>query len=507
MKGCFFLQRRFAYLGHVMALLLKERYGVNEFCGYVSLRSSYEFLRSQKEIAYTGLVLEEEIYDRYRDEPLDVELIRSLEAEYGLPNLWPYLLADRVIRSNQLVRAYPYDKSRYTHEEMMRLLQVTAKAVITFLDEQKPDFIVFSIVGNLGSLLLYHIAQKRGIRTFFIDCGRLETRYFFSERFEKSTFLHAAFDRRREATPNIEDAFRKEARRLVGEFQKDPKYYLVASAAAAHADIPGLPAGAGRPSAWKRLVRSIRWTFVSLAAYARDPHKTDYTTIHPLWELWDKMLRKFRKAFAYGNLFDRPVSGESFAYFALHSEPESYPMVLAPFYMDQLWLVKQIARSLPLDFKLYVKDHPAMLGFRPPAYYAEMKKIPNVRLLDPRTSGLELTRSARLVLTLTGTSAWEAVLLKKPAIIFGNMFYDCLSAVKRCHDIETLPSLVQEQLNAFSYDKDELIDFVAALLEESVPVDFVQIWDQEGGSDRERTKSQFGPLMDLLARKLGLAAV
>jgi hypothetical protein len=35
MKVCFYLQRRFAFLGHEMAVLLKEKYGVKDFCGYV----------------------------------------------------------------------------------------------------------------------------------------------------------------------------------------------------------------------------------------------------------------------------------------------------------------------------------------------------------------------------------------------------------------------------------------------------------------------------------------
>ncbi len=33
MKGCFLLQRRFAYLAHEIAKGLKEEYGMTEFCG------------------------------------------------------------------------------------------------------------------------------------------------------------------------------------------------------------------------------------------------------------------------------------------------------------------------------------------------------------------------------------------------------------------------------------------------------------------------------------------
>ena len=61
MKGCFILQRRFALIGHELAVLLRDRGEVDECCAYVHLRSSYDFLAGQKEISYTNLILDEEI--------------------------------------------------------------------------------------------------------------------------------------------------------------------------------------------------------------------------------------------------------------------------------------------------------------------------------------------------------------------------------------------------------------------------------------------------------------
>jgi hypothetical protein len=60
MKGCFVLQRRFAYLGHELAILLKGR-GVDEFCAYAHMRESSDFLKSQGDIGYKSIMLDEEI--------------------------------------------------------------------------------------------------------------------------------------------------------------------------------------------------------------------------------------------------------------------------------------------------------------------------------------------------------------------------------------------------------------------------------------------------------------
>src|SRR3989344_9429233 len=177
MKLCLYLQRRFAPIGHELAVMLRDTYGVREFCGYVETYESMQFLRSQKDIRYTGLLLEEDIVAQYKDEPLDYDYLDRIESAYGIPNLWPYINHDRVIRYNLFTRSYPQDKSRYTREEMLRMLQCTARAVEKFLDEEKPDAIFFSVVTGIGSFLLYEMAKKKGLKRLCLYNQRLEERY------------------------------------------------------------------------------------------------------------------------------------------------------------------------------------------------------------------------------------------------------------------------------------------------------------------------------------------
>lgn len=503
MKGCFYLQRSFAPIGHVMITLLKERYHLSDFCGYVLLRSNFEFLRTQKDIAYSALLLEDDVVAQYKQEPLDPVYLSFLEREYGIPNLWPFIMPDRVIRYNLYRRAYPNDVSLYSHEEMMRMVQVTARAVIDFFERERPDFIVFSVVGNLSSMLLYHIAKKKGIRTFIIEGPRIGIRYFFTDSYNNPAFLLRTLERIRTLSP-VQKPHYADAKDFLADFQKAPHYFLRASSAA-DSIMRSLTASRIRYFTFllpHKLLRSVRWTAHTFLQYFRNAHKDDYIVTRPWHELIDKIKRKTRIIRGYHDLYDEPVEGESFAYFALHTEPEAYPMVLAPFYTDQLWLAKQIARSLPLSYKLYVKDHPIMMGLRPRSYYTELKKIPNLRLINPSVSSFELIQKSKLTLTITGTTGWEAALLKKPVIIFGHMYYDWLSAVKRCVAIEDLPFLIKQQLEEFVYNQDELLDLIAACFEESVPADFTQMWDIEGGAEIQKNRERLVPLVDLLAKKL-----
>src|SRR3989344_9568640 len=154
MNVCLLLQRRFAYIGHFIATHLHEKYGVDNFCAYVYRRQGLTFLKKQTDIHYSTLLLDEELHAAYKKEELDLSYLQWLEKEFGIPNLWSYIEIDRIIRLNQFVREYPYNKSSYTHEEMMRLIQVRARAIIRMLEKEKPDVLICSVVGGMGALLL-----------------------------------------------------------------------------------------------------------------------------------------------------------------------------------------------------------------------------------------------------------------------------------------------------------------------------------------------------------------
>ncbi len=488
-----------------MAVLLKQEYGVNEFCGYVSLLTSYQFLKSQKDIHYTNLLLDEEVFDRYKNEQLDIEYIKNFEKQYGIPTLWPYICTDRVVRYGQLVREYPHDASQYSYEEMLRIFQVFSKAITEFLDKEKPDCFFISVVGSIASLLLYHICKKRGIKTLILDNAHIGNKYFLSECYDRSTYLSESFKLFQQNRLSAEDEnFRKQAADFLKQFQENPKYYFVNSDAySAFKSTASLsrhfrflsPAG---------IYRSLRWLWRQNKELIQGGYRNHYTTISPWNERWDKLRRKIRILIGYRDLYDPLDWSDDFAYFPLQSEPEAYPMLNAPIFMDQIWTVKQFARALPAHFKLYVKDHPAMFGFRRRSYYKELKKIPNVRLIDSSVDSLKLINRSKLVATVSGTAGLEAALLKKPVISFGKISYNLLPAVKRCENIEDLPVLVKSQIEDFVYNEKDTINFLAALFRESVDVDLAKLWDLEGGRIADRKTNELAPLVDLIAEKLNL---
>lgn len=503
MKACLLLQRTFAYVGHKLAIALKEKYGVKEFCGLVQIRSSYDFLISQKDLKYTSLLLDEDIHNQYKNEPLDLNYLKNLEKEYGIPNLWPYIAQDRALMFGTGNREYPYNTPLYSHEEMMRILQVTSRAIINFLEKEKPDFVFFAVIGSIGSLLLYQIAKAKNIPVFIGSVTRIDDNLILTNDYKNFNWAEEKFDN---LTKNKRDSLRiKEAREYIKKFREKPSpFYFVSDEQAKTNSLKALK--------WffsKNILRSLSWFFKLTYRFIANKKWLDYSEENPIAFATDRIKRKIRTLIGYERFYDPINFNEDFAFFPLHFEPEAALLLTAPFWTDQINLIKQIARSLPIHFKLYVKEHPSMVNYRPFSYYKELKKIPNVKLIHPAQSSFELIKNSKLITIINGTAGWESIVLKKPVIAFGDAFYNKLSTVKRSWDIEQLPYLVKQQLENFKYDEKELENFIGSILEESASIKMSEIWrigdvDPKGGISPEEEKYQIGLLASLLAKKLNL---
>lgn len=485
MKICLCLQRRFAYIGHALAERIHTQHSDISFCAYVYTRQSADFLRRQTLVPYTELLLDEDVHEAYKREPLDMDYLRSLERDYGIPNLWPYIELDRIVRHNQLVREYPHNTPRYTHEEMLRILQVKAKRVIEFLDKERPDVIFFSAIGAISLLLLYHIAKKRGIRTICLTLNFLPGKIALSDHYAYFNPPPAPIPR--EAL--------HEARRLISSFRERPTKYSDIHDPAKQRVTRREQFSFLRP---RNMLRSATWFFHLLGEHYRRRDRYDYSYIHPWWYAADRLRRKIRNLERVG--YDRFDPDAPYAFFPLQLEPEISLLLLAPFHTDQLHVIRQTAAALPVGYVLYVKEHPHMVPYRQRAFYREIQKIPNVKLLNPSVNSFDIVRSARLITTITGTVGWEATLLKKPVITFGDIFYNPLPNVRRCRAYEDLPQIVLEQLNRPAVDDDELTRFVAGALVSSAPVDLLYLWEKE--TDESKKRERLAPLSDALVHMI-----
>jgi hypothetical protein len=157
---------------------------------------------------------------------------------------------------------------------------------------------------------------------------------------------------------------------------------------------------------------------------------------------------------------------KDYYYYPMHTEPEAVVLYWGDgIYKNQVKLIENIAGQLPPGHYLYVKYHPVMKEERNYVDYKRIKAIPNVLLIGQDTPGKRITSHCKGLITINGTSGFEAVLLNKPVFVFGNSFYDLSDRVYKVNNIKEFRSILYSTLTKKFEDDENLIRFVDAFLQ------------------------------------------
>lgn len=135
-----------------------------------------------------------------------------------------------------------------------------------------------------------------------------------------------------------------------------------------------------------------------------------------------------------------------YVYFSMHKEPEVALNQHCPSMHDQSQLVRWVAANLPEGFDLVVKEHRFNHGRRSPKFYKTLSRLPNVVLVDGYASQYDLIKNSSLVLAITGSAGYEAMIFERPMIYMGPTFYDFAQNGSRVCSMEELASEIFEKL-------------------------------------------------------------
>jgi len=108
-------------------------------------------------------------------------------------------------------------------------------------------------------------------------------------------------------------------------------------------------------------------------------------------------------------------------------------------------LIEKIAFNLYSDEILLVKEHVSNFGRYSKQDYNRIKNLPNVFLLAPEENTKEILLYIDFVITLTSTVGFEALLLDKKAITFGDIFYNAHKNSFRARSVEEMRNFLDDQ--------------------------------------------------------------
>ena len=352
----------------------------------------------------------------------DVEYLKSFEQRYNI-NLCSITITDRVFDK--------YNKFYiFSRDEVLRILELECKFFENVLESSEPNFLMIKSTDQHRSHLLERMCRSKGIKVLMLETSRLGYRSTISEEANEIDYFESM------QSTNDEITF-SELRENIKKYDKYKQFKSLRSEGF-HFPI------------WKKIKSSLYWMINTFdKEYRMGYDHFGMTRFNVITDRLSAAIKRSYRSSYIDSALARKVKNEKFVYYPLTVEPERTLSISAPFYMDQLEMIRNIARSIPVDFKLYVKEHYGMKyrHWRPISYYKTIMDLPNVTLIHPSLSNVELIKNCSIVFVITGTAGLEAAYYGKPSIIFGHTSYDSLPSVHKIENLEDLPKIIRTCLD------------------------------------------------------------
>ncbi len=330
---------------------------------------------------------------------------------------------------------------RYDYNKSLDAVNQLYQFLGHVFEQEKPDVVIGEPPAGLFGLVAYHFSKKNHIPF----CGVAESRFpgrvdFYDTEWTDSRYSKTFQDLKTENILEKEKAFAKD---FIEKFASHKtiysSYYLVKVKFSLLEFIKHYLIRLGE-------LKKVFWQYLF---GRRNFKKFDYESEAILSRSFKAPFRTIKRNFRISfqkNIFGKINSKDQYFFFPLQYEPEASTLVLATYYSNQLATIKYVAATLPLPYKLYLKEHPGSIGSRSNSFYREIKKIPNAVLLSTEESTPKIVESSMGVITITSTVGMEAAMQGKQVYILGNVFYSYHPLCKKASNFEDLENKIKEDL-------------------------------------------------------------
>ena len=442
-------QGPYSYINLGVAASLSKLNTFN-FFGIVATKQDISFFNKQKIIPFHEIIYYPDCY--INKSSYDIDFLKKSEKEFEL-NLWLDVYGERFFHKHR-THFHKFSKS-----EILIIVENSIKFFSELLTRINPKLIVMQTAGeNIANMLLYKIAKKLKIKTLMINPIHIHNRIVVSDNLTSN---------------EISNEFKKTVLNFNQTLQNyDPTF--IKNQSLRETIKVQTSFNFDNSNAMQKLSHYINRLYSDPESIYQNLGKTKSKMIR------SKFSRNFetkkRKKFLDKNSIFQ-IEDEKFLYFPLHTEPEAKILTTSPFYSNQLAVIENIARSIPIDYILYVKEHPGqeLKLWRSIDYYQKIIELPNVKLVHPTINSHDLISECSCVISITGSTGFEALFYKKPVVLFADEYYDCLSMVNKINNLTELPKLLSKILSSFEFNNMEFNALIHSTYSQSISVPYFQI--------------------------------
>lgn len=386
---------------------------------------------------FTSNEIAEKFNKNYKKPPLDQALLTDLERKYShYKNFNEQILSTQFFTRHYHYRNYMVNVS---YEQQQYWLQLNYSNVEDILDRFKPDVIIDTDCAELGRTVLAEIAFYRSIPYMTLEFPRYDL--FKTISFRLGYGIDDEIIEAYNAYFQLPDEDLQEEIEYVVDFRNKvsimSKEYV--------GDITASYQGISTFEVLKKMVGHVCYFYDQDWRCHNYKLKKSNPILYPnsieYLKFYYKYYTRKNKLMCSNKYFFLPLEGEKYLYMPLHLIPESSTFVKAPFYINELNIIEAVSKALPIGWVLYVKEHQSMIGERDEEFYKRVNRLPNVKMVqinyykDPKP----WIEKAQGVVAITGTTAFEAALMGKRAIVFGDIMFNLIDGIQRVSSFEDLP--------------------------------------------------------------------
>jgi len=373
-----------------------------------------------------------------------VDYLQKFEKEYNI-DLWKLIYNDRIFFNfNEFYK--------FTTNEVLAIVEQEIRLFEKILDEVKPDFICLLPVLR-PAYLFYLMCKSRNITPIMLNASRIPGKSILNSGDDELGFKkEVVHSSKNLANISLNEFLNQSMQKQVS---KESEHWL-------------------KPNK-KFFLAGLKFLFSDNSS--KNTHYTYFGRTKGkvlINYLYDLIRVRNRKNWLDENAIHKIEPKKPFIFFPLHLEQEMSLLILAPFYTNQLEVIKNLVKSLPMGYELYVKDHPLMYArsWRKISIYKEIMNLPNVKLIHPSVNSNELLEKCALVFTILGTTALDAGFFGKFAIVLSKRpDIPILSHMHQLNNFDELPAVIKKLVNSKS-DKSDYFHFIDFLKKSSLDVDF-----------------------------------
>jgi hypothetical protein len=374
-----------------------------------------------------------------KDVKYDLEYLEKFEKKYNI-SLWLLTVNERIF-----YRFNPFYE--FSTEEILSIVEQECKFFESILDEINPNYLIISLPWQHHAELLRQICKSKGIKILMINTSELgggSRKWTISQEFGQDDFPIKP-----KLSTNQKITFEK-LRDFLNEWENNKGIIQFA-----HKEKE-------RSQKTKRIFAGLNvLTSKNTNVNTHFPYYGRTKTKLIKYELNSEKYSKERKSFIdknFGRAYDK---NKKIVTLFLHTEQERSLLIDAPFFTNQIEIIRHVVKSLPIGYRLFVKEHPTMelRGWREISDYNEMMKIPNVTMIHPDVNSLELIKDSKLVISINSTAGFEALFYNRPSINFQKRGYSEITGSFVVEELNKLPSLIQEALQ-IEIDPQEILNYV-----------------------------------------------